>query len=127
MSRNDYDKDIPFLEFLYERWRMLVTTDKIQCTYAHNEEGDTAVFLTNGHGSPMARLLMPDDMHDWEPSFAKSEELNRAFTEAAEDDWRRSFDDFLEDSEPALRRLKKYASDIRNQAAKERKEREEDE
>ena len=103
---------------------MLSTCEEMECTYAHNKEGETVIFLTDGNGSPMARLVTPEDMADWEPCFVKSADLNKAFSEAASDDWRRSHDDFLEESEPALNRLKQYAEFILKQVEKEREDKE---
>ena len=124
MYPKPYDPEIPYLAFLYERWRMLSTCEEMECTYAHNKEGETVIFLTDGNGSPMARLVTPEDMADWEPCFVKSADLNKAFSEAASDDWRRSHDDFLEESEPALNRLKQYAEFILKQVEKEREDKE---
>ena len=117
-----YQSELPYLEWIYEKWRLMVMHDgDLECTLAVNKEGDHAVFLTRG-GSPVARVVCPGDLDEWIPCFETSEDLNTAFSEASEDDWRRNFEDFKESSAPVVKRINQYAAFIQKKAEQRKEE-----
>ena len=105
-SRNHSEGMIPFVEFSYERWRLLMHHDgDIDLKLAYNEELDEAGLFVCRDGTVIARIINPDDTHHWHPSYQRSAGIMNAFRLAAEDDWRRTSADFEEDHKEASKTL----------------------
>jgi len=111
--RNYEEGVIPFLEFSYEKWRLLMNHEgDIDLKLAYNEDLDEAGLFVCRDGNVIARIINPDDTHHWVPAYKRSADIMKAFREAAEDDWRRTSDDFEEDHKPSADVLLKYMKSI---------------
>ena len=116
-STRNYDEGmIPFLEFSYEKWRLLMNHEgDIDLKLAYNEDLDEAGLFVCRDGNVIARIINPDDTHHWVPAFMRSADIMNAFRKAAEDDWRRTVSDFEEDHKQSANILIKYLNNIANE------------